>query len=113
MHLRNLAFAAPLAVAVACGGSMTGSGSAALDAATPSYAALSMDQVSTDTSAAPLTGQSARALTIEAPVISGDPCHPHLFIRQREVVARVHRHIYKALRHLEPVIAKNPLTSTD
>jgi hypothetical protein len=116
MHHRYTLLAAPLALALACGGSTstTGSGSAALDAATPSYAALAIDQVSTDTTAAALTADSTQsALTVAAPVISGAPCHPHLFIRQREIVERVNRHIYKALRHVEALIAKNPLTSTD
>jgi hypothetical protein len=106
MHVRNALLAAPLALAVvACGGTSQ-TPSAALDAATPTYAALSMDQVSTDTT----PGAPATALT--APVLQGD-CHPHLFIRQREVVERVNRHIYKALRHVEAVLARNPLTSTD
>jgi hypothetical protein len=112
MHLRHALAAAPLALALACGGS-SGTGSAALDAATPSYAALSMDQVSTDTSAQALDAGSPSALTAAAATIGGDACHPHLFVRQREVVERVNRHIWKALRHVEAVIAKNPLTATD
>jgi hypothetical protein len=108
MHPRNVLLASPLALALACGGS---SGTA-LDNATPSYASLSMDQVSSDTTATAATIPSNTALTA-APVIAGDPCHPHLFVRQREVVERINRHIRKALVHVEAVLAKNPLTSTD
>jgi hypothetical protein len=115
MNLRNTLLASSLALALACSGSSTtaGSGSAALDAATPSYAALSMDQVSTD---ATISANAPTALT-SAPqpdvMLSGDGCHPHLFLRQREVVERVNRHIYKALRHVEVAIARNPLSATD
>jgi hypothetical protein len=113
LQLRNALLAAPLALALGCGGSTPGSGSAALDAATPSYASLSMDQVSADTaSSALLTGASTAAVA-PAAAIAGDGCHPHLFVRQREVVERVNRHIHKALRHVEAVIARNPLTATD
>ncbi len=109
MRLRHVILATPLALAIACGGS----GSSAIDAATPSYAALSMDQVTTDTKPAALTATTNESALTAAPVIAGDPCHPHLFVRQREVVERVNRHIYKALRHVELAIAKNPLTSND
>ena len=112
MHLRNALLAAPLALALACGGSTAGTGSAALDAATPSYAALALDQVSSDRNPVVLDTQGS-ALTAAAPIISGGLCHPHLFVRQREVVERINRHLYKALRHVEAVIARNPLTSTD
>ena len=86
---------------LACGGSTsTGTGSAALDAAAPSFAALALDQAAADTS------PPASAL-LEAPDASllgglagpGGGCHPHLFMREREVVERVNRHVYKVLRH--------------
>jgi len=113
MNLRNALLAAPLAFAVACGGASTNSAGDALNAATPSYATLSMDETSADTTAPVALDGQAVAGVVAAPVIVGDACHPHLFIRQREVVERVNRHIYKALRHVEIVLLKNPLSSTD
>jgi hypothetical protein len=109
MKLRDALFAAPLAFALACGGSGTES---ALDAATPSAAALTMDQVASDTTAQALTLDAAAPDAASTP-ITGDACHPHLFIRQREVVERVNRHIRKALHHVEEVLAKDPLSETD
>jgi hypothetical protein len=43
----------------------------------------------------------------------GFGCHPHLFMREREVVERVNRHIYKVLRKVEKLIASNPQIDTD
>ena len=115
MNIRNAVLIAPLAAAMACGGAngTAGSGSAALDAATPSYAALSMDQVSTDATISAAAPSALTAALQSDLMMSGDGCHPHLFLRQREVVERVNRHIYKALQHVEVVIARNPLSSTD
>jgi hypothetical protein len=111
MNLRTLFLAAPLAVVLACGGSTsTGTGSASLNAATPSFAALSLDQVKADA--------VAPATVLDAPLDStlmagpGGGCHPHLFMREREVVERVNRHIYKVLGKVEKLIAANPLTET-
>jgi len=115
MNLRSLFLAAPLAVVVACGGSTsTGSGSASLNAATPSYATLAFDQTTADTAppatvlAAPL-GATLDTAQMAGP---GGGCHPHLFMREREVVERVNRHIYKVLGKVEKLIASNPLTDT-
>jgi hypothetical protein len=111
MNLRDALIAAPLALALACGGSTTQS---ALDAATPSAAALTLDEVSGDTTAQALTVEAvAPQAAAASAVIAGDACHPHLFLRQREVVERVNRHIRKALHHVEEVIARSPLTETD
>ena len=114
MNLRSLVLTASLAVIAACGGSTsTGSGSASLDAAVPSFAALSLDQTEADT-VAPValvdSSQAALSADVSGP---GGVCHPHLFMREREVVERVNRHVYKALRLVEKVIAKNPEISTD
>jgi hypothetical protein len=115
MNFRTLILTAPLAVVMACGGSSsTGTGSAALDAAVPSFAALALDQVDADTS-------PPAAALLEGPVASltadvagpGGGCHPHLFMREREVVERVNRHIYKVLRLVERVIARNPVSATE
>ncbi len=97
------------AAALACGSSSSGTSSAAFDAATPSYAQLSMDQLSSDTSTASVNGTGALTTT----TIQGSSCAPHLFERQREVVRRVNRHIYKALRHVEAALAKNPVDATN
>ena len=101
---------------LACGGSTsTGTGSAALDAATPSFAALALDQTAADTSAP--AAPALTALVVESASAQmagpGGGCHPHLFMREREVVERVNRHVYKVLRMVEKVIATNPLTETD
>ncbi len=117
MNVRNLLLTAPLAAVLACGGNTTsGAGSAALDAAVPTFSKLAMDQVATDTTppAATATPQVAADATAAAVTAGmGGVCHPHLFEREREVVERVNRHIYKALRLVERVIATNPVTSTD
>ena len=110
MNFRTLILTAPLAVVLACGGSTsTGTGSAALDAATPSFAALALDQTDADTSppAATLLAVPETALVAQMSGPGGG-CHPHLFMREREVVERVNRHIYKVLRHVEKVIAIHP-----
>ncbi len=114
MTLRTLILAAPLAVVLACGGSTsTGTGSAALDAATPAFDKLALDQVDTDTTA---PSASLEAAPLAAPTAAmagpGGTCHPHLFMREREVVERVNRHTYKVLRLVEKVIATSPVDAT-
>jgi len=114
MNLRTLILIAPVAVVLACGGSTgTGKGSAALDAATPSFEKLALDQVATDTTA-PSAVLEAAPLAVPTAAMAGPGgiCHPHLFMREREVVERVNRHIYKVLRLVEKVIATNPVDST-
>ena len=116
MNFRTLILSAPLAVVLACGGSTsTGTGSSALDAATPSFAALALDQTAADTSAP--AAPALTALVVESASAQmmgpGGGCHPHLFIREREVVERVNRHVYKVLGKVEKLIARNPLTETD
>lgn len=116
MQLRHAVFAAPLAFALACGGAhdnpTTGGSQAALTAATPTYSALSMDQVSSDTTATALATPLPTALTATTLTIEDSTCHPHLFMRQREVVERVNRHIYKVLRHVEAVLATGKVNQT-
>jgi hypothetical protein len=110
MRLRTLFLAAPLAVVMACGSSTsTGSGSSALLAATPSYQTLALDQTSIDTAA-----PSAAVIADGTPAELAGPggCHPHLFMREREVVERVNRHVYKALRLVEKLLATNPVDDT-
>jgi hypothetical protein len=113
MNLRTLFLAAPLAVVLACGGSTsTGTGSNALNAATPSFGALSLDQIATDT-AAPTAALVADPGSTQMMGPGGFGCHPHLFMREREVVERVNRHIYKVLKNVEKLIAKNPVNETE
>jgi hypothetical protein len=117
MNVRYLLLTAPLAAVLACGGSTTtGAGSASLDAAVPTFAKLAIDQVATDTNppaatATPTVAAGASA----APMMggAGGVCHPHLFEREREVVERVNRHVYKALRLVERVVATNPVSATE
>ncbi len=117
MHLRHLAFAVPLAIALACGGASnnnptTGGSRAALTAATPTYSALSFDQVSSDSTVLAAAPASSTALTASTALIMDSTCHPHLFLRQREVVERLNRHVYKALRHVAAAIAAGKVDST-
>jgi hypothetical protein len=113
MNLRTLFLTAPLAVVLACGGSTsTGTGSDALNAATPSFGALSLDQIATDT-AAPTAALVADAGSTQMMGPGGFACHPHLFMREREVVERVNRHIYKVLKNVEKLIARIPVTETE
>ncbi|GEJ57406.1 hypothetical protein [Anaeromyxobacter diazotrophicus] len=117
MQLRHALLAAPLAAALACGGAndnpTTGGSQAALTAAAPTYAALSLDQVSGDTTGTALATASPTALMTTTPVVEDGTCHPHLFMRQREVVERVNRHIYKVLRHVEAVLATGQVNQTN
>jgi hypothetical protein len=105
--IRSLIFAFPVALLAACGGQVADP--SFLDAV-PSYGALSMDQTAEDAAApltAALTADSARAV-----MGPDDPCHPHLFIRTHEVVARVNRHLMKFLRHVASAIAHRPRVAT-
>ncbi|BDG09493.1 hypothetical protein [Anaeromyxobacter paludicola] len=119
--IRNVLLSAPMALLAACGGSSVGSNTPqAFHDAAPSYAALSMDQAgATDTSSPAALEIAPAALTASpaatAPsglLLSGSGCHPHLFLRTREVVDRVNRHVYKVLRHVEAIIARNPTATT-
>ena len=111
MNARTLLLSAPLAIVLACGGTATtGSGSQALDAAVPAYASLALDQVSTDVSAPAAALVAAPDAGAAQPQASGG-CR--LFTREREVVERVNRHVYKVLRKVENVIAGNPVSATD
>jgi len=101
---------------VACGGGGGGTSSSVaanpfLDSA-PAYSSLSIDEQASD--ATPPAPTASVAIPAEAmvvsPVMLGASCHPHLFIRQREVVERLNRHIYKALKHVDDAIAAGKLT---
>jgi hypothetical protein len=114
MNLRTLIIAAPLAVVLACGGSTsTGTGSQALSAATPSFSKLAMDQLASDTTPPAATPAAAVLAAPDMMANPGGVCHPRLFEREREVVERVNRHVYKVLRHVENLIATNPVSATE
>ena len=118
MNLRTLFFSAPLAVVMACGGSTsTGTGSAALDAAVPAFSKLSIDQTAADATPPAALATAPAAIVAETTSAQmmgpGGVCHPHLFVREREVVERVNRHVYKVLGKIEKLIARNPLIETN
>jgi hypothetical protein len=108
MSLKPWILAAPLALLAACGG---GASDSPFTNAAPSYGALSMDLTSAD-AAAPALAAAPPAL-LAAAVTADDPCHPHLFVRSHDVVARVNRHLWRFLRRVEAVIARNPEQATD
>ena len=114
------ALAAALTFAAGCGGSSTSSGSA-FGNATPSYSALSMDLTAADQTAPALaldtTGTSSASSALVADpaggaLLSPTECHPHLFVRTEDVVQRVNRHLWRALRRVERVIAFAPTIDT-
>lgn len=90
--------AAAIAVLAACGGQ---SADPAFVNAAPSYAALAMDQTTPD-------GVAPTTATLSTTTLAPDACHPHLFVRTHEVVARVNRHLFKFLAHVEAAIARHP-----
>ena len=102
-------FAAAVSLLAACGGQTADP--AFVDAA-PSYGALAMDQTTPD-GVAPATGAATAALAAApadaAATMAPESCHPHLFVRTHEVVARVNRHLLKFLAHVEAAIARHPL----
>jgi hypothetical protein len=99
-----------VAAAAACSGGSTSEQS--FRAAAPTTAGLSMT-----VDAAPTTSSTAADAAIPpAPLPMMDalsPCHPHLFARTETLAARWNRHVAKALRRIERVIAKTPGLSTD
>ena len=98
-----------LLAAAACSGGST-SEQSFRDAA-PTTAGLSMN-----VDAAPATSAAAAdAATPPAPppmMDAASPCHPHLFVRTETLAARWNRHVAKALRRIEHVIARTPGLST-
>jgi len=107
-HSRILLLAAPVALLAACGGQTA---DPAFVNAAPSYAALAMDQTTSD-GMAPAAGALSAALVAApadaAAMVAPDACHPHLFVRTHEVVARVNGHLYKFLANVAAAIARRP-----
>jgi len=90
-----------LAVA-ACGGA----GTSEFRQAAPSYEALAFDV----TDAAANEGVLAAPLT--APIVDAG-CHPHLFVRTVGVAARVNRHLWKFLGHVERFVSRRADRASD
>jgi len=110
MRPSRILFAVPLVALAACGGNEAQQ--AFLDAA-PSFSALAMDQVAAD-SVAPLASSGAlTAAEAQAAMLPDEPCHPHLFIRTHEVVARVNAHLARFLGRVAFVMARRPEVATE
>src|SRR5438552_1658185 len=97
--LKHLAVLTALALA-ACGGNAD---TAEFQANAPSYQDLSL-QVSDADSATPAERPDDSVQQDEALAT----CHPHLFDRTHEVVARLNRHFFKLLHHVAAVIEDHP-----
>lgn len=108
MRPSRILLAVPLVALAACGGTEA---QQAFLAAAPSYAGLAMDQTAAD-SAAPTSSPMALTASGAQALMPGD-CHPHLFIRAHEVVARVNRHLYGFLGLVEFAMARHPEVATD
>lgn len=129
---KKLAILAALSIAglAACGGSspsnvdtggMNGGNTPSLPqlaaSAAPNYDFAYMNMDSTDASVpAPYVPAVAPAATAEVVTVTtsgADPvCHPALFVRTHEIVARFNRHSWKALQHVEALIKKTPKLTT-
>jgi hypothetical protein len=94
--------------AAACAGGGSGSSEPSFRDASPTTAALSMTvDGAPATDASPVDVASALS-TLDAAA----PCHPHVFLRTEALAARLNRHVAKALRRVEHVIARTPGLST-
>lgn len=102
MKLSRILIAVPVAALAACGAR-----DPFLDA-TPSYAGLAMDQTSADAAAASTTTSALTVASSPALTSTDSPCHPHLFIRSHEVVARVNQHLFRFLRLVDYVLDQKP-----
>lgn len=90
----------------ACGGS--GLSNADFIANAPTFDKFAIAQNDSDTTA-PTAFDGATSPGADLTVAD---CHPHLFERTGEVVGRVNRHFFKALRHVGELIVKNPTLSS-
>lgn len=105
MNLSRILIAVPLVALAAC--AATEADQAFLDAA-PSYGALAMDQVAADSVDPGTTPGALTAVEGQAVMAPDAPCHPHLFIRTHEVVARVNGHLARFLRHVGFAMSRRP-----
>lgn len=89
-------------LAAGCGGGATSD----FREAAPSYEALAFDVTDAIASTAPLAaGPGAPAADVT--------CHPHLFARSVGLAARVNRHLWKFLGHVERVVARRADRASD
>src|SRR4051812_25593692 len=91
------------ALAGACGGSGDNATDAKFAANSPSF-----DQVSLqidDADAVP--GSNSLTAQTEEQALSTDRCHPHLFSRTHEIVARLNRHTDKHLARIRRILVHN------
>ena len=103
----KLATLSVLALAAACGGS--GVSTQDFQSNAPSFSELALQESDADTAEPAATaGDTQSAALVEAAAAT---CHPHLFMRSHEIVARVNRHFMKHLRHVEALIRRNPALS--
>jgi len=109
MKLSRILAAVPLVALAACGANEAQQ--AFLDAA-PSYGALAMDQVAADATAPGTMPGALTAAETQAMMAPGD-CHPHLFIRSHEVVARVNTHLARFLWRVGLAMARHPEVATE
>ncbi len=110
MNLSRILFAVPILALAACGAN--DAQQAFLDAA-PSYGALAMDQVATDSVDPGTTPGALTAVEGQAMMAPEAPCHPHLFIRTHEVVTRVNAHLAKFLGRVGFAMARHPEVATE
>ncbi len=89
---------------IGCGGG-SASGSADLSAQAPTYDLVALGVTESD-SAAPADSDVTDDLSSPASDVTGDddPCHPHLFVRTRQVVHDLNVLSYKLMHHVAEVI---------
>jgi hypothetical protein len=100
-----------VALAFGCGGS---SQQSAFDAATPTFESVALEITSSDTNSANFEGTEASSVspdtesTAAADASVTDPCHPHLFMRTREIVDAHNRGLWRLLGPIHRLIPFEP-----
>ncbi len=92
----------------ACGGSTQTASPEFTDAA-PTYSNLAIAQNDGDAVPPAAPSGTGTAIQQDATVPS---CHPHLMDRSHDIMARVNRHFYKHLSHVEDLIEDHPRLAT-
>jgi hypothetical protein len=100
-----------VALAFGCGGS---SQQSAFDAATPTFESVALEITSSDTNSANFEGTTTTSVspdtesTAAADANVTDPCHPHLFMRTREIVDAHNRGLWRLLGPIHRLIPFEP-----
>ena len=104
MKLNHLVTCAIALTAAACGGDT---------AADPQFLnnAPTLDTYSMSISDGDLSNPAA-SIALQEAVVNDPACHPHLFARTHEIIARVNRHFGKQLGHIGELIADHPKLKT-